>query len=257
MSSNNPHSISSLQHEQTNQAYYPAIYNRRTLESERDYRPTNSTDNAQRGSRGNSANNGQISNYAMVREQGFHGMKTFMESHGLRLWHDEDVQKAHQIIDKMRELDEQHEDCAPLDEQSVDEDFHGRGFEEEMGNEISVGNTYRNSGDENGGIGMGGFGLAAQQQEVSHGERCFIPDELEGDDVGGGCEGFWDREEHFDTSGVDRDEGYNDFAFSGCEDDGHDGNGYDYDDNDCDGYDYDDNDCDGYDYDGDYDSYYD
>ncbi|RAL62094.1 hypothetical protein DID88_002580 [Monilinia fructigena] len=98
--------------------------------------------------------------------------------------------KAHQIIDKMRELDEQHGDDSSLNEQSVNEDIHGRGVEDEMGNEISVETAYRNSGDENEGIGMGSFGLAAQQQEVSHGERYFVPDDLEGDDVGGGCEGL-------------------------------------------------------------------
>lgn len=248
MSPNNPPSASSLQQE-TNQDF-PVLHNRKMKELEQDYRSTNRTDDTQANSRGHSAG-------AMAILQSFNGMEGFMESYGLKIWLDEDVQTARQIIDKMLEYDEQHGDFGLLDEESADGVISGRECEDEMEDTFRVENTYQNADEKNEGSGMGNLDLDTRQWEVSHGERYCVPDELEGDDVGGDCEGSCNREENFDVSIVDREEGCDDYGFGGCEDDGQGCYGDDYDGNDCEGYDYggDDDECDYGDDNCDYDSY--
>ncbi|KAH9002676.1 hypothetical protein EDB86DRAFT_2897325 [Lactarius hatsudake] len=49
------------------------------------------------------ASSGPKTNYAYTKPYG--GMKGFMESHGLKLWNDDDVQEAKAILDGYREMD--------------------------------------------------------------------------------------------------------------------------------------------------------
>ena len=50
-----------------------------------------------------SASSGPKTNYAYTKPYG--GMKGFMETHGLKLWNDDDVQEAKAILDGYREMD--------------------------------------------------------------------------------------------------------------------------------------------------------
>ena len=49
------------------------------------------------------ASSGPKTNYAYTKPYG--GMKGFMESYGLKLWDDDDVQEAKAILDGFREMD--------------------------------------------------------------------------------------------------------------------------------------------------------
>ncbi|KAI9428371.1 hypothetical protein H4582DRAFT_2106873 [Lactarius indigo] len=49
------------------------------------------------------ASSGPKTNYAYTKPYG--GMKGFMESNGLKLWNDDDVQEAKAILDGYREMD--------------------------------------------------------------------------------------------------------------------------------------------------------
>lgn len=46
---------------------------------------------------------GPKTNYAYTKSYG--GMKGFMETYGLKLWNDDDVQEAKSILDGFREID--------------------------------------------------------------------------------------------------------------------------------------------------------
>ncbi|KAI9642636.1 hypothetical protein NHQ30_009441 [Ciborinia camelliae] len=159
---------------------------------------------------GFSLNHDEISDYAMMREQGFSGMKEFMESHGLKLGNDEDVQTAHQIIDKMREFDEEHSNLPSFAEQS--DNAHGQIIEYEtmrVSEKHRQTITYEDFDGDNERTVMGGTSLAARQEEVSLDVGDHIPDGLEGDGIGGSDWYPQDIEEGLNVPDLQDESGYN------------------------------------------------
>ncbi|QSZ32324.1 hypothetical protein DSL72_001898 [Monilinia vaccinii-corymbosi] len=196
---------------------------------------------------GSSAYRGEVSNYRIIRDQGFGGMKDFMDSHGLRVWNDEDCQTAHQIVESMKYYDEQHRNLPTFAERSADDVTHGWVIEDEMNNAFRFGNTNRNSHSANEELVRERASLTAQQQEDSLDDTTYHNNgrELEGDNVGS-CGGHsQDIETGFGAFNFGNEGGcYDGSSGGGCE--GHDyycGEDVEYDH----GYDY------GYDYDEDYD----
>lgn len=198
-----------------------------------------------------SADYSEMSDYAIMREQGFSGMKDFMESHGLRLWDDEDVQTAHQIIDGMREYHEYYDDLPNFIEES-DAISAGQVDEDEMRGASEARNTYGPSDIEDEQRIIESQSCAEPQQEVMHDSRPQTPEILGRADVEGG-EGYSPLGEE-DPSHPDLGVAYSPDSGEGSDDaevdDGGEDNEGGYDD-DYDGYDDDYGEDDGYDYDDD------
>ncbi|ESZ94418.1 hypothetical protein SBOR_5211 [Sclerotinia borealis F-4128] len=189
------------------------------------------------------ANHGQVSDYAMIRDQGFSGKKDFMESHGLRLYNDEDVQMAHQIIDMMREFDEEFGDLPPL----IEEEEFDEGVDHERRlRRIGGGKEMERSFVD---TSIGSTSLDAPKEEVLLDDNPVghVREGLEGDGIGRGLENLRDVEEGSNTLDLEDEEGDNGDNF-----DDHHGGDNDYGGADDDGYDYggDDDDDDGDDDDG-------
>ncbi|CAD6448976.1 15c2a3d3-e6ab-42cd-a5ef-1808c003936f [Sclerotinia trifoliorum] len=178
-----------------------------------------------------SVGDGEISDYAMMHEQGFDGMKDFMKSYGLRLWND-DVQTAHEVMEKMREFDEKYDHFSTLAEES-DSEVTRSAYEGER----SLLETTSFNGP--------------QEKESIDGID-YILEELESGGVGGSDECFEGVEEGSITVDFGGEGGYinndldeggytrhdHDIGDNGCGDNRYGGNGYGYN---------------GYDYGGDYD----
>ncbi|KAJ8067817.1 hypothetical protein OCU04_003413 [Sclerotinia nivalis] len=197
----------------------------------------------QASDRGASVGAGDISDYAMMHEQGFDGMKDFMESHGLRLWNDEDVQAAHEIIQKMREFDEKYDHLPTSAEESDSDVAREEIIEDDLRRETWVDNTYAVSGYEIERNVVESTGFTDPQDEEFFDGIDYLPEGLESGGIDGSDGYFEDVEEGFNTFDFEGEGGYidNEFGEGGY-------GGYDDDvgDDAYDGYD------DGYDYDGDY-----
>lgn len=186
--------------------------------------------NAQTSDQTLSGNHGNISNYAIMREQGFNGMKDFMESHGLKLWNDDDVQTAHQIIDKMREFDEEQDELSTFAEDSDNEIAHGERIEDDTERIFQEDNSYGVLGLQSEGNVLEDTSLNVLQFGGLYDGEDHIQEGLE-DDIDGGRGGYsWDVAEDSNTPDFDGagSYDYNDDSYDGGEYGGYDDDGDDY-----------------------------
>ncbi|KAF7877439.1 hypothetical protein EAF04_001116 [Stromatinia cepivora] len=228
------------------QTYGLTLWNDEAIEKAHQIIDKIQTNDIQASDEGASVGYGEVSDYAMMHEQCFDGMKDFMESYGLRLWNDEDVQTAHEIIEKMREFDEEYDRLPASADESDNDVARGGIIEDELSGEFRGENTYWESTYDTERNLVERTSFTEPQNEGFFDGTDYIREGLESGGISGSDGYFEDVEEGFNTLDFDGEGGHIDYNFDGGGYGGYGG----YDDDVCDdaydGYD------DGYDYDVDY-----